>query len=359
MKSLKSILLLLICTISSLGAMAQAEITFTETKHNFGEIQEQDGPVTHSFQFKNTGNSPLILNSVNASCGCTTPKWTKAPVAPGQSGTIEVTYNPLNRPGAFNKSIAVSANTKKAVSLSIQGNVLQKPKTLSELYPHALGNVSVKTSYIRLGEVNNTEVREGTLEVANTSDKPQVIEFRTPPSHMSVRAEPSTIAPGKTGTITVRFDGQAYNNFGDVVSRLYLLVDGDASYKNSIGISATVVEDFSSLSASERANAPKVSFDTDSYDFGEIQEDAKVNHTFKLTNKGKTNLIIRKVTTSCGCTAVTPQKKVIAPGETVPLDVKFDSKGKFGRQSKTIKIITNAPDSQMTTLRISAVIVKK
>ncbi|MFV0366525.1 MAG: DUF1573 domain-containing protein [Mangrovibacterium sp.] len=357
MKTKKNIFSLLILMLTSVSVWAQAGLVFTEVRHSFGEIQEQDGPVTHTFQFKNTGNAPLILNAVNASCGCTTPKWTKAPVAPGQVGNIEVTYNPLNRPGAFNKTIVVSSNAKQE-TLYISGNVIQRPRTLEEEYPREFGNLRTKTNYIRLGEVKNTEVKTGTLEVANITDKPQTVEFRTPPSHLKVTVVPSVIQPGEKAVINVEFDGRQYANFGGVVSRLYLLVDGQASYKNSVGISASVVEDFSSLTAEELANAPVVSFDANSYDFGEIKENDKVSHTFHLTNKGKTNLIIRKIKTSCGCTAVTPEKKVVASGETVPLEVKFDSKGKFGRQSKTITILTNAPASQVTNLRISTVITK-
>ncbi|MFV0291067.1 MAG: DUF1573 domain-containing protein [Mangrovibacterium sp.] len=358
MKINKNILATLFVMLFSVSVFAQqAELTFSETQHNFGDITEQGGPVTFTFHFKNTGNSPLILNSVNASCGCTTPVWTKAPVAPGQSGTIQVTYNPQNRPGAFNKSIAINSNAKNSqMSLFISGNVAQRPKTLEEQYSREVGTIRSKSNYIRLGDVKNTEVKEGILEVANTSDKPQKIEFRTPPSHLSISIKPEVLQPGEEGVVTVHFDGRQYANFGEVISRLYLLEDGVASYKNSFGISANLIEDFSSLTAKELADAPIVSFNTLTHDFGDIGGTDKVSYSFQLTNKGKTNLVIRKISTSCGCTAVNPQTKVIEPGKTIPLEVQFDPKGKSGRQAKTITVVTNAPDGQLSTLRINAVI---
>jgi hypothetical protein len=74
-----------------------------------------------------------------------------------------------------------------------------------------------------------------------------------------------------------------------------------------------------------------------------MKQGEKKDHTFNLTNDGKSELIIRNVRSSCGCTAVAPSKKVIAPGESVPIKVTFDSRGKRGRQSKSITVITNDP----------------
>ncbi len=74
------------------------------------------------FSFTNTGKVPLILNDVKASCGCTTPEWTKEPVLPGKNGTIRVTFNPKNRPGSFSKTIQVNSNADlPVVTLAIRG----------------------------------------------------------------------------------------------------------------------------------------------------------------------------------------------------------------------------------------------
>ncbi|HOH24523.1 MAG TPA: DUF1573 domain-containing protein, partial [Bacteroidales bacterium] len=67
-----------------------------------------------------------------ASCGCTTPSWTKDPVAPGQSGEIKVTYD-THRIGAFSKSVTVTSNAVEtpSVVLRISGEVKQntEPQT--------------------------------------------------------------------------------------------------------------------------------------------------------------------------------------------------------------------------------------
>jgi hypothetical protein len=139
--------------------------------------------------------------------------------------------------------------------------------------------------------------------------------------------------------------------------RVYLNVDGQDDYRNSIAVSTTLEEDFSKLSAEDLKSAPVVSYDSESFDFGDIKPSSKNEHVFSLKNAGKKDLIIRDVKSSCGCTAVSPSKNVVPSGESVPLKVVFDSTGKSGRQNKTITVITNDPKNPTTVLRISSNIV--
>ena len=83
---------------------------FEEDSHDFGSIKEENGPATFQFKFKNMGGTPLILKNVVASCGCTTPNWSREPVLPVERGFINVTYNPSGRPGHFEKDITVTSN---------------------------------------------------------------------------------------------------------------------------------------------------------------------------------------------------------------------------------------------------------
>jgi hypothetical protein len=99
-----------------------AQIKFEKVVHNFGNIP-QGIPATVEFTFKNTGKAPLIVSAVNASCGCTTPSYTKEPVMPGKIGSIKAQYN-AGAVGEFNKSITVISNSPEPVILTIQGTVL-------------------------------------------------------------------------------------------------------------------------------------------------------------------------------------------------------------------------------------------
>jgi hypothetical protein len=102
---------------------AFAAFTWDATAHDFGKIK-QGTPVTHEFKFTNTGKTPLIITNVQASCGCTTPSWTKEEVMPGGTGFIKATYNAA-AVGAFNKTVTVTANIESGfVQLTIKGEVL-------------------------------------------------------------------------------------------------------------------------------------------------------------------------------------------------------------------------------------------
>ena len=105
-----------------------AQIVFSEKNYNFGFIPEAGGPVTHFFEFTNTGDAPLVIISATASCGCTRPTYPTEPIAAGKKGKIKVTYLPEGRPGEFDKTIKVRTNAKdaKKISLKITGTVVNK-----------------------------------------------------------------------------------------------------------------------------------------------------------------------------------------------------------------------------------------
>ncbi len=106
-----------------------AKISFAKDSFNFGTVP-QGKPVTHAFTFRNTGKEPLVLNSVTASCGCTTPEWPKEPIKPGESGVIKATYN-AQAVGIFIKTVTVLSNASTGTRvLTIRGEVkpVQVPK---------------------------------------------------------------------------------------------------------------------------------------------------------------------------------------------------------------------------------------
>ena len=106
-----------------------AEIKFETTNHDFGKFSEKEPVVKCTFKFTNTGNAPLVIHQAIASCGCTVPSYTKDPIKPGQSGTIEVTYNGKGKyPGKFKKVITILSNAKEnsIVRLFIQGDMTEE-----------------------------------------------------------------------------------------------------------------------------------------------------------------------------------------------------------------------------------------
>jgi hypothetical protein len=102
------------------------EMKFNNEVHDFGTIPE--GPnAEYEFTFKNTGKEPIIIQRAQASCGCTTPSYSKDPILPGKTGSIKASYGTQGRPNAFTKTITVFSNVGTKV-LTIKGNVEKAPE---------------------------------------------------------------------------------------------------------------------------------------------------------------------------------------------------------------------------------------
>src|SRR5512141_1133386 len=123
---MKKLFLLAATFVTGFAVMAQKAddvITINADTHNFGKIK-QGSPVTTFFTVTNTSDKPVVLETVVASCGCTTPEWSKEPIAPGNTSQIKVGYNAAN-PAPFTKDITIRlAGIQEAKIIHITGEVL-------------------------------------------------------------------------------------------------------------------------------------------------------------------------------------------------------------------------------------------
>lgn len=331
---------------------AEPSITFGKTSHNFGNINEQDGIKTAVFEFTNGGSQPLILNEVISSCGCTVPEYSKEPIPPGGKGSIKVNYDPLGRPGAFRKSVTVKSNAREGViTLYIVGLVNPKPRTVADDFPVVMGKLRASTNHLALQTVYKNLSKTDTLEIYNDSDSISNVEVLNPPKFLSFVVQPKSLGPKEKGKIIVTFDGAGSTDWGFVLNRIFLAVNGKQVSENMLAVSANLEEDFSKMTPEARANAPKGVLSEESYNFGTITPGQKITHDFTLKNEGKDPLIIRKVSTTCGCTASAPDKYEIPGGDQAVLKCSFDSRGKAGKQFQTVTIILNDPAKPTQVIR--------
>ena len=96
-----------------------------ETEHDFGKIP-QGKPVFYFFEIANTGGTPLKLDNVQASCGCTTPEWNREAIPAGSTDKIKVGYNAAAE-GTFDKYITITYNGNQSKQLHIKGTVWKAP----------------------------------------------------------------------------------------------------------------------------------------------------------------------------------------------------------------------------------------
>jgi hypothetical protein len=114
----------------AMKALEQAEFKFEKETHDFGKIPAGK-PVTYEFKFVNVGDEPIIIKGVEASCGCTVPEYSSAPVKKGDTGSIKVTYNAA-AVMPFNKVITIKSNAKTSVKyLYIKGEVVSAASSQS------------------------------------------------------------------------------------------------------------------------------------------------------------------------------------------------------------------------------------
>ncbi|PZX52618.1 DUF1573 domain-containing protein [Algoriphagus chordae] len=102
------------------------QFDFPEMEYNFGAINEGQ-VVEHIFKFTNNGQAPLVISNITASCGCTSPDWSKAPVKPGDEGFVKVVFNSAAKSGAQAPTVSIQANTSPTVTrLKLKGTVTPK-----------------------------------------------------------------------------------------------------------------------------------------------------------------------------------------------------------------------------------------
>jgi hypothetical protein len=102
-------------------------LDFERTDHDFGTIREGQ-KVNYTYKFKNNGAAPLIVQSVQPSCGCTVPEWTRDPIPTGGTGFVKVEFDSNGKPGMQNKMVTVTSNTwPKQMKLNFKAMVTPKP----------------------------------------------------------------------------------------------------------------------------------------------------------------------------------------------------------------------------------------
>ena len=355
MRTLLAVIIILMNINVNVNAQQKAaSISYSTEKHDFGKINETNGPVTYAFEFTNTGSEPLIISDVKASCGCTTPEWTKEPVAPGAKNVIKAKFDPTGRPGNFNKTITVTSNADVPTKvLTISGEVISKEKKVEDFYPQKIGDLKIRTNHIAFSKIYSTDTKTDTMGVFNPTEKPVKISFESVPPHIKISIEPDVIQPNSKAVISVIYDASKKGEWGFNTDRIGFVIDGNNQPNNKISISADIQENFENLTEEQKANAPKITFEKTDYSFGNIKQGDVVNFTFNFKNEGKSDLIIRRTKASCGCTAIAPQKDVIKPGEESKFDVKFNSAGKKGKQQKTVTVITNDPNQPTSILKLN------
>ena len=332
---MKKIFSTLFMALTAVAMMAQQPvITFEKTEHDFGKINEADGRVSTVFEFKNEGMAPLILSNVRASCGCTTPTWTKEPIEPGKTGSITVTYNPNGRPGRFQKTVTITSNASEATKrVYIKGEVIPKAAKRT---------------------ITKGESKSGELEYANLTKEDHHVELS---AYITNQVTLADIKPEQTGKFIFVIDTKDPKMYGPQEGYAYVVIDGkkEIDEAHKLTIKANVVEDFSGLTVEQKQQAPIIEVPAE-FNAGKVVKGKNLKFYFPIKNIGANPLEIRRVYAADKALNV-KQPKAVKSGKKGNVGVEINTKnmtpGAYGRE---VVVITNDYLNPIKRVKINFVV---
>ncbi len=359
------ILVLFVANVTFAQNTATPSVKFEKIVHDFGTVKEDGGSVQYDFEYTNITKAPIKLSGVQASCGCTTPKWSKEPVAAGKKGVITAAYDPNGRVGGIDKTITVTVEGQTTpIVLTIKGNVLAKVKSIKDYYPSENGSLRFSAYNFYFEKVLHDGQVTQKMTIFNQSDKKITLNVaetqRILPAHIQFKTDQNFINAKDSIKVQVTFDASKQKEWDYVFYTLQLFTDdialdkeGKSTANKNLYVNGKVVENFGNLT--NETKLPMAKFDRTSHNFGNVSQNPDNKTSFKLTNNGQSDLIIRQSKASCGCTLGQMTKNILKPGETTDFNVTFSTIGKpAGVQNQTLTVITNDPANPRTELRIEA-----
>ena len=344
--------------LAAVAMMAQDPvITFEKTEHDFGKINEADGRVSVVFEFKNEGMAPLVLSNVRASCGCTTPTWTREPVEPGKTGSITVTYNPNGRPGRFQKTVTITSNaTEPTKKVYIKGEVIPKSAKPVNKYTIAVGDLSMKSKTLDLGTIKHGEQKNGELEYANLTKENHKVELATNPAesyliNQVTLAEPK---PEEVGKFIFALDTKNTKLYGPYEFNAYVVVDGKKQINDTykLTIKANVEEDFSNMTVEQKQQAPIL--EVADANAGKIAAGKTIKYVIPFLNIGVNPLEVRRVYCADNRLKVKAAKPTVKSGKKGAIAVDINAKAlEKGAYSREIVLITNDYKNPVKRIKIN------
>lgn len=233
-----------------LNAQQSLFIEDAKSEHSFGIIAEEGGNVIHSFVIKNPTDSPMVIHRVVADCGCTTPQWSDAPIAKGDSTPIRVAFNPEGRPGTFVKYIRVYNNlTKDPIQLVIKGNVSTRGMTSESdrLFEQKIGPLMVSNTRLVFPLHAQGQDRVIRFVVNNPTKETLHVVVDSLPEYLSLSKNEMILAPDEPDQIFVSTQKTQEMNPNYYQGAIYLTVrpEKGVSHSGKVAIELPLAPHFS------------------------------------------------------------------------------------------------------------------
>ena len=221
-------------------------------------IYEQ--PVTAKFELQNMSSNPVSIKDVKTSCGCTTVEYPKGQIAPGESFVVNATYD-SRQVGHFFKDIALYSDaSQQPFYLQIRGVVVEEIIDFAGQYPYTIADLNVDRNDVEFDDVNRGDRPVQKINIRNASSKsvsPVVMHL---PSYMQAQVSPTTLQPGRQGTISLILDSKKVRDYGLTQTSVFLgMYPGDKVHPDKeISVSTVLLPAFTEMTETQMQYAPKL-----------------------------------------------------------------------------------------------------
>lgn len=320
---------------------AWAKIEWLEKEYNFGTFKEADGPVTGSVRFVNKGPETTFISRVRPSCGCTAASYPHEMIEPGDTAEVTFTYNPVGRPGRFDKAVRVYIGAdNELTSVRIKGTVIGDSSTLESVFPIQSGSIRLDYAKILAGEIKRGEARNLFVNVYNQgSDSIRPTWSDVAPS-LKVDLTPTTIPPGEIATFSFYLDTTKEKNNGPLEYNVKIS-DGLGS-EQAVEVKAIIVPDTRTMSVDEIDNGPRAYLLPEFIDFGDVENQGLIDFEFNILNDGNSKMKVDRVYSTNELVSITDCPKKIKKGKKGTVKGKLNVAGlQPGPFRIRVEVITN------------------
>lgn len=314
-----------------------------------------ENPVTAKFELTNKG-SDLMIDTVRTSCGCAMASYPRGTIAKGDKFQIELTYD-ARQLGHFEKEAAIFSNASdKPFYLKMRGVVVEEATEVTGNFDFSIGNLRTDKNDIEFDDVNKGDMPIQKIHFRNISDNnvsPVVMHL---PPYLKASVSPTTVAPGRTGTITITLNSSRLHDFGLNQSSVYLgMFPGDkVSPDKEVTVSAVLLPAFVNMSETQKANAPVLKLSAEALELGSFGDKQDKSGTIIIENQGKSRLDIRSMQMFTSGLKVRLNKTKLDPGESAKLKITAYKKHlKNARSKPRVLMITNDPDNSKVVINVN------
>lgn len=335
---------------------AQNKLKFDEQVHDFGQILVSDGPVSCSFTATNMSSSPVVIQSVTTSCGCTSVKWERKAVKPGQKTSISVTYSNDEGPYPFDKTLTVKLEgERRPILLHVRGTSQERLRSDAEMFPVVYGgSFALVSDHFKCGNMEQGMSKGDQTQVANLSSSPINVGFADVSDGLALEVRPNPIPAGSHAVLYYTVNARKEKWGGNVYSATPV-INGKAAAR-TFTVNAFTVGNFSNLTKEEKARGSRPVFQESTFSFNHVKQGTKVTASFTCTNKGASDLIVHKVDIDTpGATA--SKFPVISPSSEGSFTVTLDTKNlPKGEALIIVTLTTNSPSRPIVNLFLAGII---